>query len=186
MTYTSPRVVTPCLETLMGHYVDYLNPQYDQIDLTDIARGLAHTCRYAGQTTRYYSVAEHAVYVRQLVIEMGHPELALAALHHDSHEAYLGDWPSPLKMAIGEGVFELLADRLDRAIGLALGLNWRLFKHDVVKKADYQALMSEAATLKPSRGVGPHWNNDVVHTPVPGAGLPPEYAERLFVEAHRA
>jgi hypothetical protein len=186
MTFVSPRVVTPCLETLMGHYLDYLNPQPDQIDLTDIARGLAHTCRYAGQTTRYYSVAEHAVYVRQLVIEAGHPELALAALHHDSHEAYLGDWPSPLKKAIGIRVFEELAEDLDRAIGEALGLDASLFHHDVVKKADYQALLSEAATLKPSRGVGLHWNNTIVHTPVPGAGLPPEYAERLFVEAHQA
>lgn len=186
MTYVSPRVVTPSLETLMGHYVDYLDPQPDQIDLTDIARGLAHTCRYAGQTTRYYSVAEHAVYVRQLVIEAGYPELALHALHHDSHEAYLGDWPSPLKKAIGQDVFDMLADRLDVAIGKALGLNPGWFKDDIIKEADYAALMSEAATLKPSRGVGPHWNNDVVHTPVPGAGLPPEYAERLFVEAHRA
>lgn len=186
MSWSPPRKVTTSLETLMGYYLDYDDPRPETICITDIARGLAHTCRYGGQTTRYFSVAEHALYVHDLVLENGgSDDEAYAALHHDSHEAYLCDWPSPLKVAIGQGVFDEIADKIDIAIGKALGIDHLLFKSDIVKKSDYQALLSEAATLKPSRGVGEHWNNFEPADPLPGAGLTPEFAERLFVQAHR-
>ncbi len=179
----SARVVTTTIETYLGGYLDYLDPRAEDIELADIARGLAHTCRFAGQTTRFYSVAEHAIYVRNLVIAAGHPELALAALHHDSHEAYLGDWPTPLKVALG-GDLERLRRSCDEAIGEKFGIDTGLFDHPAIKEADTVALFREAATLKPSRGVGDHWGNWITLPPIPGAGLPPEYAERLFVNAH--
>lgn len=184
MTWTSPRTLTPCLETYTGNYVSYLNPTPNEIDVYDIARGLANTCRFAGQTSRYYSVAEHAIRVRQMVIDAGHPEFGFAALHHDSHEAYLGDWPSPLKKAIGQHVFDRLARKFDVAICEAFRVpQWQLTS-DVVRRADYEALMTEAATLKKSQGVGEHWGNDTPYEPDPRLGMNREWAETMFIAAH--
>ena len=52
---------------------------------------------------------------------MGHQDLALAALHHDSHEAYACDIPKPLKRLL-EPEYTAITDRLDRAIAAALEL----------------------------------------------------------------
>jgi 5'-deoxynucleotidase YfbR-like HD superfamily hydrolase len=174
------------LETYLGRYVDYNNPRPEDICLTDVARQLAHTCRFAGAVSRFYSVAEHAILVRNLVIDAGHPELALAALHHDSHEAYLGDWPTPLKLAVGATALNELQAKFDVAIAKAFTIDVNTFTSHVVKMTDHEALLREAASLKPSRGVGEHWSNYEARAPIAGAGLPPEYAERLFVQAHYA
>ncbi|MCB0869324.1 MAG: hypothetical protein KDB52_00685 [Solirubrobacterales bacterium] len=56
-----------------------------------------------------------------LVEAMGHQDLALAALHHDSHEAYACDIPKPLKRLL-EPEYTDITDRLDRAIAAALEL----------------------------------------------------------------
>lgn len=174
------------IETYSGHYLDYFNPRADQIEIADIARGLAHTCRYAGQTTVYYSVAEHAVRVRDWVkaTESWPPALALGALHHDSHEAYLGDWPSPLKHVFDSELLEDLAKDLDDAIAQHFGFSTLWLYDRTVKAGDLALLRAEAATLKYSHGIGPHWANEERHTPLAGIGWSPERAERKFLEAH--
>lgn len=175
------------IETYSGHYLDYFNPRADQIEIADIARGLAHTCRYAGQTTVYYSVAEHAVRVRDWVLGDGltvAPEIVLAALHHDSHEAYLGDWPSPLKHVFDSELLATLAADLDLAIAARFGFSPGYLDDPIVKRADLALLRAEAATLKYSHGIGPHWANEERHTPLAGLGWSPERAERKFLEAH--
>jgi 5'-deoxynucleotidase YfbR-like HD superfamily hydrolase len=178
------RSLTTSIETYCGHYLDYLSPQAEGIELADIARGLAQTCRFAGQTTRFYSVAEHAVYVADLVLAGGRADLALAALHHDSHEAYLGDWPSPLKHALGSRKFERLADALDDAVAHRFEFEPAMFSNPIVKAADLLALRREAATLKFSHGVGPHWGFDAPEAPLAGIGWEPDEAERRFLKAH--
>lgn len=177
------------IETYSGHYLDYFNPQADQIEIGDIARGLAHTCRYAGQTTVYYSVAEHAVRVRDWIVAAclgvpGPPEVRLAALHHDSHEAYLGDWPSPLKHVFDSELLAKLADDLDVVIAERFGFSPQWFRAGVIKEGDVALLRAEAATLKYSHGIGPHWGNDECVAPLAGLGWSPERAERKFLEAH--
>lgn len=173
------------IETYCGRYLDYLDPQPEDIELADIARGLAQTCRFAGQTTRFYSVAEHAIYVADLVIEAGHPELAFAALHHDSHEAYMTDWPTPLKEAIGREVFDSLCFHLDGAIATKFGFPDSHFVAPPIHAADLTALRHEAATLKFSHGTGPHWGFDAPLDPLAGIGWDPDEAERKFLKAHR-
>lgn len=173
---------TTSIETYCGLYLNYLDPQPEQIELADIARGLAQTCRFAGQTTRFYSVAEHAIYVASMVP----PELALAALHHDSHEAYLTDWPTPLKEAIGAEAFDDIADGIDWAIAKKFGFATGAFgKVAVIKDADLKALRHEAATLKFSHGTGPHWGFDESFVPLAGIGWEADEAERKFLKAHR-
>jgi 5'-deoxynucleotidase YfbR-like HD superfamily hydrolase len=152
------------IETASGRYVDLFAPKHKTIRLHDIAHGLAHTCRFGGQTRTFYSVAEHACIVARKVAEHA-PHLALAALHHDDHEAYTGDVPRPLKLLLdkltadetGDSQWRYVEDDLNHAIWRALtwdDVGWvtRDFDNALVKAADNWALASEAAALMPSRG----------------------------------
>lgn len=175
------------IETYSGQYVDLLDPDPSTIRLEDIAVHLANTVRFAGGISRYYSVAEHAVRVSYMVPD----ELALAALHHDSHEFVMGDIPAPMKAVLHkfEGaypVIDTMAAALDVAIGRALGIVPSEFHDPRVKAADDEAMYREAAGLKWSHGVGTHWNNDEAYMPWAGMGWSPQRAERTFYNRHLA
>jgi 5'-deoxynucleotidase YfbR-like HD superfamily hydrolase len=146
------------IETHSGRYFDYSAPAAADICIEDIARSLSMTCRFRGHVTGFYSVAEHSVLVRQLVIEAGRPDLGLAALLHDAHEAYIGDIPTPLKVVLGEELDQIVAD-IDEAICDAVGGEmWsEKLHHAEVKDADALCLRHEAAVFKQSRGTGEHW-----------------------------
>lgn len=103
----------PWIQTNSALKLHVLNPRAEEIYITDIARGLANTCRWAAQTTEFYSVAQHSVLLSLAVPS----DLKLAALLHDAHEAYLGDLPSPLKSNTALGLeYVLIADRLQEVI----------------------------------------------------------------------
>ena len=185
MTVHDARRDVTCLETYSGIYIDYLNPRPEDIELADIARGLSQVCRFAGQTSRFYSVAEHGLYVMRLIPpEKQTPEFLLAALHHDSHEAYLGDWPSPLKYVMGSRKYKTLKHRLDAAIAEAFELDVRTFSDPIIKAADIEAMRHEAATLKWSHGADEHWGWTDAVPPLAGVGWDPDKAEREFLKAH--
>ena len=69
-----------------------LEPDLELIDIEDIAISLSLICRYIGKTRSHYSVAEHSVYISQIVS----PENALWGLMHDAAEAFVGDMPYPI------------------------------------------------------------------------------------------
>lgn len=138
------------LETHSGLYYDYADPRVDQVTVADIAFALSMQPRFGGHARYFYSIAEHAVLVYDLVKGIADPVLAFAALHHDSHEAYLGDIPTPLKRALGEVVAEM-ADDADAAIAAVIGIDASLFHHAIVKAADEEALHIEARLLRASK-----------------------------------
>lgn len=72
------------IATSTGKHIDFVNITPDQICIEDIARGLSNECRFAGQLESFYSVAQHSVYVSQIVL----PEYALEALLHDAAESH--------------------------------------------------------------------------------------------------
>lgn len=82
-----------------GRPVCLLDPRPEDVHPEVIAHSLALQCRYGGHCPRFLSVAEHSLLVAE-VVAREHPELALAALLHDAAEAYVGDWPSPLKKRV--------------------------------------------------------------------------------------
>ena len=82
------------LPTYSGKRVDPANADFDQICWLDISHGLARQCRYAGQTRRHYSVAEHCVRMSRVCS----PENKKWAIGHDAPEAYCIDLPRPIKM----------------------------------------------------------------------------------------
>lgn len=86
------------IQTNSGKKFDILSPTMESIDIKDITHALSMTCRYAGHTNSFYSVAEHSVLVSRKVEKLtDSPIVALTALLHDASEAYLHDVTSPLK-----------------------------------------------------------------------------------------
>src|SRR5215211_6559183 len=112
------------IDTASGVRLDIDNPSPEDIRIKDVAGGLSKICRFGAQALEYYSVAQHVLLVQRLVVEAEHPELALVALHHDSHEAYVCDIPSPLKRKIRKAttVYKEACDRFDRVIAETFGV----------------------------------------------------------------
>lgn len=114
---------------LSGRRLDLLDPDPADIDIRDIAHGLARVARWNGQTIGHYafSVAQHALIVEAIAALPGpraepwSREWALAALLHDAPEFVVGDLISPFKAAVGPG-YKALEQRLLRAVHMRFGL----------------------------------------------------------------
>ena len=111
---------------LSGRRLDLLDPAPLDIEIEDIAHGLAFVARWNGQTLGDwpYSVAEHSLLVEEIFGRLN-PSVAarwrLAALLHDAPEYVIGDMISPVKAAVGPGYGEL-DHRLAAAVHLRFGL----------------------------------------------------------------
>lgn len=123
-----------------GATFDLADPETSEINVEDIAHGLAHTCRFAGQCRAFYSVAEHSVLVSQIV-----PQAELAALFHDAAEAFVGDVSRPLKQLLPE--YTKIEKRIERAIFQQFGIEWP--PPPDVKAADHSVMAAEQAILMP-------------------------------------
>ena len=111
---------------LSGRRLDLLDPTPMDIEIQDIAHGLAFVARWNGQTAGdfAYSVAEHSLLVETLfarIAPQADGRWRLAALLHDAPEYVIGDKISPVKAAVGPG-YGALEDRLTAAIHLRFGL----------------------------------------------------------------
>ncbi len=138
---------------LSGRRLDLLDPTPVDIEIEDIAHGLAFVARWNGQTQGDfpYSVAEHSLLVEQIFARIS-PEAPvkwrLAALLHDAPEYVIGDMISPVKAAVGPGYGELDA-RLAAAIHLRFGLPGAIPKtvKARIKRADKVSAWLEATQL---------------------------------------
>jgi len=111
---------------LSGRRLDLLDPTPVDIEVSDIAHGLAFVARWNGQTfgDYPYSVAEHSLLVEDIfarIAPSSPPKWRLAALLHDAPEYVIGDMISPVKSAVGPG-YGALEARLAAAIHLRFGL----------------------------------------------------------------
>lgn len=111
---------------LSGRRLDLLDPTPMDIEVEDIAHGLAFVARWNGQTRGDwpYSVAEHSLLVEE-IFTRSNPGIGarwqLAALLHDAPEYVIGDMISPVKAAVGPG-YGALDERLTAAVHLRFGL----------------------------------------------------------------
>ena len=138
---------------LSGRRLDLLDPTPVDIEIEDIAHGLAFVARWNGQTRGDYpySVAEHSLLVERLFSQMNPGVGArwkLAALLHDAPEYVIGDMISPVKSAIGPAYEELDA-RLAAAIHLRFGLPAEIPApiRRQIKKADRLSAWAEAVHI---------------------------------------
>ncbi|MCU0911785.1 MAG: HD family hydrolase [Rhodobacteraceae bacterium] len=111
---------------LSGRRLDLLDPTPVDIEIEDIAHGLAFVARWNGQTLGDwpYSVAEHSLLVEELFAAANPkepPRWRLAALLHDAPEYVIGDMISPVKAAVGPG-YGALDERLTAAVHIRFGL----------------------------------------------------------------
>lgn len=174
------------IQAISGDVIHLENPRASDLRVSDIAHGLAHTCRFGGQCSEFYSVAQHAVFVRDLVV--ADPDSTLtdhrAALHHDDAEAFLGDIPSPLKPLLGEP-WELLENNWNATLCELLDLPYEIFSSRVIKKWDEFAVYYEGSRLMPNEGWD--WTRDMNLVLPDGVywfgALPPERAKMLYLEA---
>lgn len=138
---------------LSGRRLDLLDPTPMDIEIEDIAHGLAFVARWNGQTMGEfaYSVAEHSVLVEQLY-SAANPNAPvkwqLAALLHDAPEYVIGDMISPVKNAVGPG-YAVLDDRLAAAIHIRFGLPAAIpvAVKKQIKKADKLSAWLEATQI---------------------------------------
>jgi 5'-deoxynucleotidase YfbR-like HD superfamily hydrolase len=179
---------------LSGRRLDLLDPSPLDVEIEDIAHGLARVARWNGQTKgeHAFSVAQHCVLVERLAVELK-PLLArearLMALLHDSPEYVVGDLISPFKAAVGIDYkdFEL---RLLAAIHLRFGLPARAPAplSALFKKADILAAYYEATQLA---GFEPGEARRYFGTPPSAlrtprlAPLPTAEAQALFLDRFR-
>ena len=138
---------------LSGRRLDLLDPSPMDIEIEDIAHGLARVARWNGQTIgrHAFSVAQHSVVVEEIVAHI-QPDLAprwrLAALLHDASEYVIGDMISPFKSALGYD-YKLFEERLENAIHTRFGLPAKTppAVKTLIKRADRACAFFEAIQL---------------------------------------
>jgi 5'-deoxynucleotidase YfbR-like HD superfamily hydrolase len=138
---------------LSGRRLDLLDPSPLDIEIEDIAHGLARTARWNGQTKgrHIFSVAQHTLLVSAL-LDVQEPqasaELRLAALLHDAAEYVIGDLISPFKAMLSAD-YKAAETRILTAVHLRFGLPPTLppAMTKAVKRADAAAAFLEAVNL---------------------------------------
>lgn len=138
---------------LSGRRLDLLNPSPLDVELDDIAHGLARVARWNGQTvgSHIFSVAQHSLLVEEIADSLD-PALSrdwrLAVLLHDAPEYVIGDIISPFKAVIGDA-YKAIEERLLGAIHLHFGLPAMppVALKRFIKRADRQAAYLEATHL---------------------------------------
>lgn len=194
----SPRkpVARAWQKMLSGRRLDLLDPTPVDIEIEDIAHGLAFVARWNGQTKGEfpYSVAEHSLLVEALfrrILPSAPTRWCLAALLHDAPEYVIGDMISPVKAAVGPGYSDL-DDRLAAAVHLRFGLPASIPKtvKAKIKRADKLSAWLEATQIA---GFEQDEANRFFGNPdqslIKGFTIilrPPVEARRAYVERHDA
>jgi len=138
---------------LSGRRLDLLDPSPLDVEIEDIAHGLARVARWNGQTKGAYifSVAQHSLLV-EVVARAKVPRLdtkgRLALLLHDAPEYVIGDMISPFKAVIGDS-YKIVEKRLLAAIHVRFGLPGTLpaALTELIKASDRGAAYLEATRL---------------------------------------
>ncbi len=121
----------------------FINPlllKIEDIDIRDIALNLTHECRFNGSCRPFFSVAEHSLYVSQLLPI----ELKLEGLLHDGSEYLLKDFPKPVKENISE--YKIIEQQIQDKIYRRFGIHE--MHHNEIKKADNIVFWNEVQKLK--------------------------------------
>jgi uncharacterized protein len=138
---------------LSGRRLDLLDPSPMDIEIEDIAHGLARVARWNGQTVgeHAFSVAQHSVVVEEICAHIQptlEPKWRLAALLHDASEYVIGDMISPFKAALGVD-YKKFEERLEAAIHIRFGIPAKAPAaiKKLIKQADRACAFFEATQL---------------------------------------
>ncbi|WP_273785449.1 HD family hydrolase [Brucella intermedia] len=138
---------------LSGRRLDLLDPSPLDVEIEDIAHGLARVARWNGQTVgeHAFSVAQHSLLVDQIFTRLvpdASIEWQLLSLLHDAPEYVIGDMISPFKAVMG-GNYKMIETRLENAIHLRFSLPITVPAplKTLIKRADQVAAFFEATRL---------------------------------------
>ncbi|CCM74960.1 YfbR-like 5'-deoxynucleotidase [Rhizobium mesoamericanum] len=149
MTTKAPRAWQ---RMLSGRRLDLLDPSPLDVEMSDIAHGLARVARWNGQTSgdHAFSVAQHCLIVEEIFHRLNDAtaDQCLMALLHDAPEYVIGDMISPFKSVVGGG-YKAVEKRLEAAVHLRFGLPPHPTRElkEKIKKADTIAAYFEATQL---------------------------------------
>lgn len=145
------------LRTYTGRLVYPLDPALEDFDIKDIAHALSNLCRFGGHVKKFYSVAEHSVYVSYHTKKSE----ALIGLLHDASEAYLVDMPRPIKTYMPQ--YRDIEENIQRMVSEKFGLRWPFPAS--VHEADNRILISEM--------------RDLMTQVSPWPGMPKPYVDKI-------
>jgi 5'-deoxynucleotidase YfbR-like HD superfamily hydrolase len=177
---------------LSGRRLDLLDPSPLDIEIEDIAHGLARVARWNGQTVgdHAFSVAQHSIVVEEIAAHLrpGLPvRWRLAALLHDAPEYVIGDMISPFKSALGLD-YRTFEERLEAAIHVRFGLPARTPAEikALIKRADQASAFFEATQIA---GFGPDESLELFGAPPRGYRLaidpmPAAVAQRSYLDRY--
>ena len=137
---------------LSGRRLDLLDPSALDVEIEDIAHGLARVARWNGQTAgaHIFSVAQHSLLVETIARQRARLDRGsrLAVLLHDAPEYVIGDMISPFKAVIGDA-YKGVEARLLAAVHVRFGLPAALPAELValIKASDRSAAYLEATRL---------------------------------------
>ena len=141
-----------------GEFYSYTKPKSNKFTIEDVALSLSNLCRYSGQVSKFYSIAQHAYLVSYAVDQ----EYALDGLCHDNVEAFMVDVPTPLKTLLPE--YKMLEAQHEAEMFRRLKLEYPM--NPAVHKADFAVFCAEVRDMKPKHT---HWDRfntaDVGHIP---------------------
>ena len=160
------------MQTVSGQKFWPIDPKPEEIHLEDIAHALSMMCRFNGHCKWFYSIAEHSVYVCDLL----KPKHKKWGLLHDAPEAFISDIVKPAKPYI-KG-YKPVEDRLMAATCDRFGLIHKEPKE--VKRADMAILADEAEQVMGKRP--DDWNLPCPPSGTVIMGLTPSKAKQLFLD----
>lgn len=132
--------VGPSIMLHSGAWFDFAAPHNGSFTIEDVAHGLAHICRYSGQCSRFYSVAEHSLLVSDVATGFEYE-----ALLHDAAEAFIGDITRPLKQMLPD--FKRIEADVQKAVLERFGVEGPMPPE--IKDADLRVLAAEQRQIMP-------------------------------------
>lgn len=162
----------PRIMLASGSWFDLLDPSNSDFTIQDIAQGLGNICRYAGQCSHFYSVAEHSLHVSTVA-----ENFKLEALMHDAAEAFLGDVTRPLKQLLPQ--YKKIETSVEKAIFHRFDLDYSALV--LLKKTDLSVLAAEQEQIMP-KGTD-YWTSEcgVLPAKIKIQFLPPQQATAEFL-----
>lgn len=177
------------IETYTGRRFWPLDPRPEDVCIEDIAHSLSLQCRFAGHCRGFYSVAEHCVLGADFAPEICQLEFLL----HDASEAYLLDFPKPLKAMAEFAAYREAHERCMAVIGEVFGCDFKRW-NKTIEILDIQMLAAEAKVLMRREEFnrdtgapdwGPVWAEEIMAKPLSLnlQGYQPKDAEWRFLKA---
>lgn len=171
------------IETYTGRAFYPLSPKPEAISIIDIAHGLSLQCRYGGQISEFYSVAQHSVLLTYYAEQKLKATVAdcLQILMHDAPEAYMTDIPRPVKQYMPE--YRAWDHNIDECIREWLGIS-SLKRPAFQAEIDSRIIIDERAQLKSNSGLD--WGHRFEPLGIKIMPWSPKEAEKQFLVRYAA